>query len=611
MEDRDQASAGPDFGEQPRRGGAGDRPHRQHRGSVAPWSKQLRLWILRALALLAAFVLFAVVLTGAAGWYTSRPQFCNSCHIMEPYYTSWEHSSHADVTCVKCHFPPGVGEKVRGKLLGLVQLAKYVTRTEGPRPAAEIPDASCLRSGCHETRLLSGRVDFQGIPFDHAPHLGQLQRGMELRCTSCHSQIVQGAHMTVTATTCYLCHFKSGFFNQGLGACTRCHQIPEKEFDLGGGVTFNHDLAYEKGVECASCHADLIRGKGEVPVERCTVCHNREDDLRRIDEFEFIHRTHVSEHNVDCLSCHLTIHHTLDPHKVANAAADCLSCHPDHHRTQVELLTGTGGRSVPAHLLGSMANVRIACPTCHVVRDVSPSGAVLMKATLQTCTTCHDASEVTDLESYNREIRDLLPQLASELERIRAALDASELPATRKSELAQTLSDLEYDVRFLAVGNDIHNSHYANVLLSTVRQQSQRIAEELEVEPPDVQLPERPSRLGGAAGDGETEAEVASESKPGGTPVLEAESPEAMAEPPSEPNAEEAPPSEDMPETTEPEQAEPDAPAAEAPAPEDGEAAPTAPSGESPPAEAASQETPSTEALPAEQPLRLPSAATP
>ena len=115
-------------------------------------------------ALLGACVLLLTVGTGTAGWYTSRSQFCNvSCHIMEPYYTSWQESSHKDVACTKCHFPPGVAEKARGKVLGLLQLAKYVTQTQGPRPVAEIPDASCLRSGCHETRLLSGRVDFKGI----------------------------------------------------------------------------------------------------------------------------------------------------------------------------------------------------------------------------------------------------------------------------------------------------------------------------------------------------------------------------------------------------------------------------------------------------------------
>ena len=107
---------------------------------------------------------------------------------------------------------------------------------------------------------------------------------MQLRCTSCHSQIVQGTHMAVTPSTCFLCHFKDEPFNEGLAACTHCHQIPTKEYDLGGGIKFTHELAYEKGVDCINCHVDVIRGKGEVPRERCPVCHNRESDLARIND---------------------------------------------------------------------------------------------------------------------------------------------------------------------------------------------------------------------------------------------------------------------------------------------------------------------------------------
>ena len=81
---------------------------------------------------------------------------------MVPYYESWQKSSHNQVACVKCHFPPGFGGEVRGKLMGLVQVIKYFTNSAGPKPTAEIPDESCLRSGCHETRLLSGQVDFHG-----------------------------------------------------------------------------------------------------------------------------------------------------------------------------------------------------------------------------------------------------------------------------------------------------------------------------------------------------------------------------------------------------------------------------------------------------------------
>ncbi|MFH1267366.1 MAG: cytochrome c3 family protein, partial [Planctomycetota bacterium] len=426
------------------------------------WRK-LRWFLLRAAALAGAFVLLVALMTACAGWYTSRPEFCRSCHIMEPYYVSWVESSHSHVSCIKCHFPPGVGEKVRGKMLGLVQLAKYATASEGPRPAAEIPDASCLRSGCHETRLLAGRVEFLGISFDHRPHLENPRRGKELRCTSCHSQIVQGKHMTVTTSTCFLCHFKEGHFNEGLGACTRCHQIPEESFDLGGGVTFNHDLAYERGVDCTNCHGDLIRGNGEVPHERCGVCHNREDDLKRIDDHEFLHQTHVTDHKIDCLECHLEIQHSLDEDKMRHAASDCTSCHPDHHREQVNMLQGRGGKTIPDDA-GGMQVVRIACPSCHQVKEISSTGTVLWKASIEKCTECHDDDATAKLQADYETLGASLSAVESDAARVRAALESAGLLDDRLSAIAAQLQQCQDDLDFLRVGNGIHNIHYARTL---------------------------------------------------------------------------------------------------------------------------------------------------
>ncbi len=459
--------------------------------SLSTLGAHIRLLMFRAGAWLGAFGLCALLFTGVSGWYTSRPQFCNSCHIMEPYYVSWQKSTHANVACTKCHFPPGVGEKVRGKLLGLVQLAKYVTATAGPNPSAEVPDASCLRSGCHETRMLSGRVNFHGIPFDHAPHLGQMRRGKQLRCTSCHSQIVQGSHMTVTPTTCYLCHFKDNQFNEGLGACTRCHQIPAKEYDLGGNVKFTHELSFEKGVDCANCHGDLIRGNGEVPVERCTVCHSREDDLKKIGDHTFMHQKHITEHGVDCISCHLKIDHSRDPLKIEHAASDCKSCHPNQHAMQVAMLTGSGSRTIGSKLMG-MAAVRIACPTCHQLKEVSPSGTVLMKASLQACSACHDAASTVQLETYHSQLKDVLGKMPAEVQRVRDAIASAEMSAERKDAIGVQLQGISQDVNLLQGGNDIHNSHYASTLAESVVSQLTQICGELKIDPPAVTFPAKP-----------------------------------------------------------------------------------------------------------------------
>ncbi len=455
--------------------------------------KRFKVLLLQGLALLGVCLLLLTVGTGTAGWYTSRSQFCNSCHIMEPYYVSWQESSHKDVACIKCHFPPGVAEKVRGKVLGLVQLAKYVTQTQGPRPVAEIPDASCLRSGCHETRLLSGRVDFNGIAFDHARHYGESTRGVDLRCTSCHSQIVQGEHMTVTPSTCFLCHFKNGHFNEGLGSCTRCHQIPENEYDLGGGVKFHHDLAYEQGVDCQSCHADLIRGNGEVPPERCTVCHNREDDLKWIQDVPFIHKTHVADHKVDCMSCHLQLHHALDANKIANAASQCSQCHPDHHHQQVAMLEGTGAKLIPEHR-SNMVAARLSCFTCHQRKEVSATGSVLMKASLQTCVGCHAPDEISGLQAYHEEMREFLGQLESEAQRVDEEMTAAALEPLQRVTLVQRLNDLQHDLRFLHAGNDIHNSHYASELTVKLLEELTSLCGDLQIDPPEAVLPEKPVR---------------------------------------------------------------------------------------------------------------------
>ncbi len=451
----------------------------------------LRRLILPVAAGVGTVILLLLVMVGSAAWYTSRSEFCSSCHIMQPYYKSWQESSHKNVACIQCHFPPGVAEELRGKMLGLVQLAKYVTQSQGPRPAAEVPDASCLRSGCHETRLLSGKVDFHGIPFDHTKHLGEVRRGKKLRCTSCHSQIVQGRHMAVTTSTCFLCHFKEQFFNEGLGACTRCHQIPDKKFDLGGGVMFTHDLAYQKGVDCANCHGDLIRGKGEVPRERCLVCHNRENDLQRIDDHVFMHKVHVTDHAVNCLACHLEIQHSLERDKIVRAASQCTACHPDHHREQIRMLEGIGAETIPSHP-NDMLIVRLECKTCHREKEVSATGTVLWKGSAQACAMCHAASQVTKLMSYHTEMRALLPEIGATLQRLRKALESAKLAAIRVAAIQTELDAIQHDFDFLRAANDIHNIHYASKLNQALLERLSALCRELKIAEPKAGLPSLP-----------------------------------------------------------------------------------------------------------------------
>src|SRR3989338_1237248 len=163
--------------------------------------------------------------------FSTSSYFCRSCHIMRPYYNDWKTSKHNTVPCVDCHYPPGFREEVKGKFQAATQVVKWVTGTYSTKPYAEIEDASCLRKGCHSTRLLTGKVIFkQGIIFDHTVHLTKMRRGKKLRCTSCHSQIVQGTHIAVTENSCFVCHFKGINEDKNLletqARCTLCNEVP-------------------------------------------------------------------------------------------------------------------------------------------------------------------------------------------------------------------------------------------------------------------------------------------------------------------------------------------------------------------------------------------------
>ena len=70
--------------------------------SVLNVIKQMR-WSVRIMLLVVIVIFFS----GGAIVITGQPGFCNSCHIMNSYYESWENSSHSKVNCLDCHLQPG------------------------------------------------------------------------------------------------------------------------------------------------------------------------------------------------------------------------------------------------------------------------------------------------------------------------------------------------------------------------------------------------------------------------------------------------------------------------------------------------------------------------
>ena len=120
------------------------------------------------------------------------------------------------------------------------------------------------------------------------------------------------------------------------------------------------------------------------------------------------------------------------------------------------------------------------------------TGAVLMKASLQTCTDCHDSTRVAELEQYSKGLNQAVLQLVEAMPRIHDALNtATEISEDRKEQLRPQLQDLEHDVAFLRTGNGIHNIHYAGVLTRTVVEKVGALCEEVDIPAPQIQLPDQ------------------------------------------------------------------------------------------------------------------------
>ena len=227
-----------------------------------------------------------------------------------------------------------------GKVQAANQVVELPHRTFEEKPWAEIEDAACTREGCHIEQKL-GVVSFNGVRFDHAQHLGELKRGKDLRCTSCHSQIVQGEHLTVTPTTCNLCHFKDRPVGQPLGGCLGCHRSPPNiEYE---GVPIDHEQIVRDQVSCVKSAPTWWRATGppmSKDVGPATTCRK---GWRPSTIPPSSHSVHISENNIECQLCHTTIQHKVVALE-ETLELDCGSCHTGAHDAQRTLVSGAGGR---------------------------------------------------------------------------------------------------------------------------------------------------------------------------------------------------------------------------------------------------------------------------
>ena len=436
-------------------------------------------WILLTRRFRLLVLLSFLLVVGVACWflfyYSKKPEFCESCHYVRPYVASWRESSHNMVACNECHFPPGFKNYLRAKMATTVELVKTITATEGPMPYAEVEDEACLRGGCHETRLLEDEVLlFKGkYKFDHKPHLTQLRRGKKLRCTSCHSQIVQGEHIKVTESVCFTCHFKSlihGREEHPIAGCTACHEPPAEPIKVTDDLSFNHKSYLDRGVACWKCHFDSVQGNGEVSKQVCRTCHSEPEKIEKYSDSEFMHDWHVTKRKVECFQCHSEIRHGLHPEPYEQEAS-CGVCHSAGHSVQKELYAGRGGKGVPDHP-STMFRTNVDCLACHEVPtfeyDQHLTDMATYEATEKGCVECHGSAMKDTLADWQEIITETLSDAAASLNKARQTYESLADDHPQKAKAKELLDTAQHNYDFVVKARGVHNLEYALELLDKV-----------------------------------------------------------------------------------------------------------------------------------------------
>ncbi len=443
-----------------------------------------------------------VVVSAAGVETTSQSWFCNSCHIMEPYYQSWKTGSHKNVKCVECHISPGVDNFVVAKLNGLGQVVDDVLNRTSAKPSASVSELSCTRSGCHSVERLSKTATTGAFKFDHSKHLGARHLGVEISCGTCHSHVKGDKHFEVNTGVCITCHLVDrapASVTEGVGgsptvihlvarngangavsnhssvaegetpppsACTTCHDAPKGEIQFQG-LKFDHAQFLAFGAKCESCHQGVTATPPPIDDGRCLECHTFGVDAK-IGTRE-MHKIHtLGRHKIECSSCHGTIRHGPQVQTASLERFDCTKCHLDQHKVQRETYFHLGQNphgEAGAPPVSPMFMAHVDCTGCHTgPRPVSvnpDSGASVMAAVPASCNGCHQQGFGEKMiPLWQSTTHKLYDQVEAMLAGVEASGKKAEAAAKARGLLTLVRTDGSWGV---------HNPRYTQLLLEQAR----------------------------------------------------------------------------------------------------------------------------------------------
>ena len=143
------------------------------------------------LGVLAGISLYLFVASNAVSYLSDKPETCVNCHIMNPQYATWNHSSHREnATCNDCHVPHNnVLNKYFFKAKDGMRHAYVFTMRQEPQviqireEGAAVVQENCKRCHAH----LNEDVAALQTTFD-----GATEHGEGKLCWECHREVPHG-----------------------------------------------------------------------------------------------------------------------------------------------------------------------------------------------------------------------------------------------------------------------------------------------------------------------------------------------------------------------------------------------------------------------------------
>ncbi len=430
---------------------------------------------------LAVILILAVVviIAGISGseYYTAKPEFCGSCHMMKRYYDSWKNSRHGekDIVCLVCHYAPNEKYDVDTNFRGLGQLLTYLS-SEGKkvRMPTKVDDLSCTASDCHPAQKFMNKESkfMEKVPFSHKTHEEKTIEVQKLHCDTCHQNLTAEEHFEVSKKVCFLCHFKNTDFNEGRAKCSLCHEVPtkplQKQKQEGAGPDekpITHQSLEKSKVPCQSCHYELIKGEGEVIKQNCFNCHNFSFQLEtKAEEKKLMHTEHVEGQLAKCFECHKPIQHQKTEF-LDSSRLHCLACHPNHHIYQKMLLIGDERKGVSKRP-SLMHGVNTTCLGCHRDERVK-DGEKVMHGTGKACAACHTERHEGMAKEWKDKTGEEL-KIAKEMQKhaLYVIEDAKgKIPQEELEEAMAMFQQAQENLNIVEYGGGVHNKEYSIMLI--------------------------------------------------------------------------------------------------------------------------------------------------